>query len=134
MNCIKHPETASTGTCTGCAEPFCARCLVTIRGAAYCGECKGMAVDQDAIASAGSLGPCPEAKEALIYSIVGLFCFQVIVGPIAVFKAIKARSLISANPRLEGSGKAMFALVLGIVDTLLGILGILAMASKTGSY
>ncbi len=32
MNCIKHPESPSAGTCEGCAKLLGARCLVAMVG------------------------------------------------------------------------------------------------------
>lgn len=132
MNCIKHPESPSAGTCAGCAEPFCTRCLVAIKGANYCGECKAMAVGKDAIASAGSLGSCPEAGGALKYAIIGIFCFGIILGPIAISKALKAKKMIAENPRLEGSGKATAALIIGILDIILFVVGVAAKVASAG--
>jgi hypothetical protein len=63
--------------------------------------------------------PCKEATEALIYAIIGLFCCGIILGPIAIFKALNAKKLIQANPQLTGSGKATAALIIGI----LGVIG-----------
>ena len=69
--------------------------------------------------------PCKEAGEALTYSIVGLFCFGIILEPIAISKALKAKKMIQLNPRLAGSGKVTAALIISIVGLLLWILGII---------
>ena len=73
--------------------------------------------------------PCKEAKEALLYSILGIFCFGIILEPIAITKALKAKKMIGLNPRLTGSGKATAALIVGIVALVLWILGIIARIS-----
>lgn len=69
--------------------------------------------------------PCKEANEALTYSIIGVFCFGIILEPIAIMKALKAKKMIAMNPRLTGSGKATAALIIGIVGLILWILGMI---------
>jgi hypothetical protein len=74
--------------------------------------------------------PCKEASEALKYAIIGIFCFGIILEPIAINKALKARKMIALNPRLTGSGKATAALIIGFVALALWILGLLARVSN----
>lgn len=74
--------------------------------------------------------PCKEANEALTYAIVGIFCFGIILEPIAISKALKAKKMMQMNPRLAGSGKATAALVIGIVGLLLWVLGIITRATS----
>ena len=66
--------------------------------------------------------PCKEANEALTYSIVGIFCLGIILEPIAISKALKAKKMIEMNPQLAGAGKATAALIIGIVGLILSIL------------
>jgi len=70
--------------------------------------------------------PCKEAGEALTYSIVGLFCFGIVLGPVAISKALKAKKMMALNPRLTGSGKATAGLIIGIIALVLWLLSILA--------
>lgn len=128
MECRNHPGTVAADRCAGCMEPFCSSCLVSVRGRKYCGSCKVMAV--------GSAGPtavfeqaterCPEADEALKYAIIGLFCFGIILEPIAISKAMKAKRAIAMNPNLIGSGKANVAMVIAIIGLALWVVGIIA--------
>ncbi len=114
MNCKKHPAVVAKVACAACAEPFCESCLVEVKGQKYCAECKTAVIK--------GAGPestvCKEAKDALTYAIVGLFCFGIILGPVAISKAVKAKKLIQENPRLEGAGKATAAIIIGILATL----------------
>lgn len=127
MNCIKHAQSAAAGTCAACAEPFCDLCLVSVKGAKYCAECKTSALKGDSRAvNDGPVGVCTEASEALKYALVGIVCLGFILQPIALVKAIKAKKEIAQNPRLEGSGKATAAMVIAIIWLCLFGLGILA--------
>ncbi len=36
MNCTNHPEREAAGMCTYCGKPFCAECLVEVKGKMYC--------------------------------------------------------------------------------------------------
>ena len=69
---------------------------------------------------------CKEAKSALTYAIVGIFCFGIILEPIAFFKALQAKKLIKEDPRLTGDGKATAALIISIVSLVLWIVSIVA--------
>lgn len=59
---------------------------------------------------------CPEAKQALIYGIVGMFCFGFVLGILAVVKGIGAISSINENPQYSGKIMAIFGIILGVVD------------------
>ena len=124
VSCINHPDALTANRCVGCAESFCSKCLVTISGQAYCAKCKSLAVTK-APAIEGKVD-CPEAGEALKYAIIGIFCFGFILGPVAIFKAIAAKKVLAEDPSLAGSGKATAALIIGIIVTVLNVLGILA--------
>lgn len=39
--CYVHPDVETPLVCNRCRNPFCSQCLVDIRGASYCGWCKG---------------------------------------------------------------------------------------------
>ena len=64
----------------------------------------------------GDMGDAPDAKTALILSLVGLFCFGFILGPIAILKARSALQMIRMNPGMRGEGLAIAGMVIGIVD------------------
>lgn len=76
--------------------------------------------------------PCKEANEALTYSIIGIFCFGIILEPIAINKAIQAKKMIKMNPRLAGAGKATAALIIAIVGLVLWVLGLIAKVAAIG--
>ncbi len=129
MDCKNHQGTEATDRCAGCAEPFCENCLVNVGGQNYCGGCKQMAV-AGAPAVEAITETCKEAKDALTYALIGIFCFGVILGPVAISKAVKAKKLINANPRLGGSGMATAGMVIGILDLVFWVLGVAARVSQ----
>ncbi len=133
MDCINHPNVTAKGRCAGCAEPFCVNCLVTVGGNAYCAKCKVMAVTKQPVADSGTR-PCPEAGEALKYAILGIFCFGIILGPMAVYKALNVKKMIADDPRLEGGGKATAALIIGIIVCILWVLGMIAKVSGANAH
>jgi hypothetical protein len=128
--CRDHPDQTALDRCVGCAEPFCANCLVEIHGQRYCGSCKTMAVSGQPMMREEATMPCPEAGEALKYAILSLFCFGFVLGPVAIKKALEAKKMIEANPRLSGSGKTTAAIIIGTVSFLLNILGLIARLSR----
>ncbi len=133
MECKNHPTIAAVDRCSGCAEPFCPDCLVEIHGQKYCGSCKVMALQgQPAVLVEEATIPCKEANEALTYAIVGIFICGIILEPIALSKAAKAKKMIALNPRLSGSGKATAATVIGVVGLVLWVLGLLTRLARLG--
>jgi FHA domain-containing protein len=91
--CKNHPDVEAVDRCAGCAEAFCPNCLVEIHGQKYCGACKVMAIKGQPVAEEATI-PCKEAGEALKYAIIGIFCFGIILEPIAISKALKAKKMI----------------------------------------
>ena len=131
MQCKNHPDAEAVDRCSACAEPFCPNCLVEIQGQKYCGSCKVVAVQGQPMAPEMTM-PCKEAGSALTYAIVSLFCCGIILGPIAISKALKAKKMMDQDPRLTGSGKATAALVIGIVGLVLCVLVIIGRLSQLG--
>ena len=70
--------------------------------------------------------PCKEADEALKYAIIGIFCFGIILEPMALVKASKARKMMALNPRLSGSGKVTAAYIIASIALVLWVLGLIA--------
>src|SRR5512138_2197584 len=132
MDCKNHPSTPAVDRCTGCAEPFCGDCLVEIRGQKYCASCKVLAIQGQQVVVEEATIPCKEASEALTYAIVSLFCFGIILGPMAIVKANKAKQMIALNPRLTGSGKATAAIVIGSIALVLWVISIVARVATVG--
>jgi len=130
VDCLNHPGVEADTRCHACAESFCSNCIIMIDGLPYCGSCKIMAVKQKPEIAFTQQMPCKEAQDALTMAIVGIFCFGIILGPMAISKAVKAQQMINANPNLTGSGKATAAIVLGIIVTLLSVLGIISMVAQ----
>jgi len=68
-----------------------------------------------------------DAKQALIMSIIGIFCFGFILGFIAFRKASSALEIMdNYQVAPEKRGIATVAKVLGIVDIVLWVLGLIA--------
>ena len=131
MNCLKHPDRPSAGTCSGCAEPFCTNCLVTVQGKKYCADCKSMAVSKDGMAAtARGVQSCKEATWSLVLGIIGVLCCGVILGIVAIVLGVKAKNKIAKNPGMEGSGKATAGIILGIIGIIAHILIILLQVSS----
>jgi hydrogenase-4 membrane subunit HyfE len=130
MECRNHPLVTAVGRCTGCAEPFCENCLVEIHGQQYCGSCKVLALQGQAAPSVPTRGTCTEARDALIIAIIGLFCCAIILEPIALVKASKAKRMIAADPTLGGGGMATAAIVIAIAGLVLWGLGLIIRLSQ----
>jgi hypothetical protein len=124
VNCKNHAEVNAEKRCIGCAEPYCTTCTVEVRGQTYCADCKKMALT-DGVNSIphAALIPSGEAKESLTYALVGLLCFGIILGPMAISKGIEARKQMALNPQLTGWGKANAGIAIGSLSLVFWILG-----------
>lgn len=131
MNCKNHSNVEAVDRCAACAEPFCPDCLVEIHGQKYCGSCKVVAIKGQPVIEEEPTIPCKEAGEALTMAIFSIFCFGIILAPMALFKASKARKIIAADPRLQGSGKVTAAMVIGWCVLGLWIVGAFVKAAAT---
>ena len=74
---------------------------------------------------------CPQATTALKYAIIGLFCFGFVLGPLAIKNALEAKKIIALSPGMTGDGKATAALVIGVVDVLFFVIGMVIRVSNT---
>ncbi len=46
MKCTNHPEREASGMCAYCGKPFCAECLVEVKGRMYCKNDLGNVLDE----------------------------------------------------------------------------------------
>jgi len=76
---------------------------------------------------------CKEANLALIFGIISIFCFSIILGPIAIALGSKAKKILATNPHLAGSGKATAGLVIGIITTILGAIWLIVLIASLAS-
>lgn len=54
-----------------------------------------------------------EARTAMIISIVGIFCFGIVLGPIGIVLGSKAKNNMRASGNMQGEGMATAAVVIG---------------------
>jgi hypothetical protein len=71
-----------------------------------------------------------KAKSAMICGIVGLLCFGVVLGPIALGLGIKARSTLVQYGAPDGQGMAMAGIVLGTIDIIFALLYFLSLLAR----
>jgi uncharacterized membrane protein YqaE (UPF0057 family) len=75
----------------------------------------------------------PGVGGTLAMAIVGLFCCGIILGPIATFKARGMMQQMDATPGViyTNRGTVQAAFVIGIIATVLSILGIIYFATAS---
>jgi hypothetical protein len=62
---------------------------------------------------------CKDAPRALAYAILGVLCFGLVFGPLALALGQRARLAIAAEPRLRGAATARAAIAIGQVGLAL---------------
>lgn len=63
-----------------------------------------------------------QAKAAMICAIVGIFCCQVVLGPIGLVLGIMSKSTLNKYNVQEGQGFALTGIILGIIDLVIFVL------------
>jgi hypothetical protein len=64
---------------------------------------------------------CPEAEQALGLAVCSLFLVGPVLGPIAIWRGLDARSRIASSPYLSGAGMANAAILVGAVGIVLSL-------------
>ena len=98
-------------------EMVCPTCGDIVSGS-YCFRCRNLSATD----YTGPKQTLPEAKEALKYAIIGIFCFGFVLGPMAIVKGTNAKKAIAQDPRYEGEGMATAAQIIGGIVSLLSVL------------
>jgi len=93
---------------------FCKKTIaVELQICRYCGEIVSLDGQYH-----GSKKIAREAKQALLYSIAGIFCAGLILAPVAFKVAMDAKKHIANSPRLRGRGMAIAAQVIAVVNVV----------------
>ena len=104
---------------------------------AYAGT---MAVDQVAEQTVESAHPtvqvqaratAPGAVASVWCGVIGFFLFGFILGPAAIANAAKAKTVLGEHPdQYDGGGLATTGMVLGVIDILGAVFGLVVMLSQ----
>ena len=78
-------------------EMICPTCGDVVSGG-YCFRCRNLS----AVDYTGPKETLPEAKEALKFAIIGIFCLGFVLGPMAIVKGTSAKKTIAMDPRYDG--------------------------------
>lgn len=70
--------------------------------------------------------PIGRSGLAVAAGYVGLFCITILPSPIAVVLGIFALRDIKKHPQKLGTGRAIFGLIMGIIGTIILVLGIIS--------
>jgi hypothetical protein len=138
--CFHHDEDPSTTNCTDCRLPFCASCVVVVRGQTLCGPCKNFRL----AGSGQPRRPLPLAVVALVVSLAsgpvalilslagaGLFFGEGLIGvavtlcllagalpTCSLFLASMALKRIDAQPQTSGHSLATSAACCGLISVV----------------
>ena len=57
MQCTNHPQSEAKGMCTYCGKPFCAECLIEVKGKMYCKDDMGNVLDEAKMSGVSGSSP-----------------------------------------------------------------------------
>lgn len=107
----------------------CPRCGLTVTiGTPLCPACRAI-TSPDGLYH-GPLTNAPGAVASLVCGIIGLVFCQIVLGPIAIWQASRARAAMKNDPSLGGEGLATAGAILGVVDVVVFFLVLLSQLSK----
>jgi phage FluMu protein Com len=137
-NCLSYAHSKcwdEYGGCNqlGCREEtkLCPGCGREIRKSALkCRHC-GQYVDERIRIASGPKRQLKEASTALTCSIIGIFCFGIILGPVAVYNGVKALNMIQNDPQYEGRGKAIAGIIIGSIEILLTVIYVAGLIAQS---
>ena len=93
----------------------CPRCGLSVSlGTQLCPVCRAITTPDGLYH--GPKTNAPGAVKSLVVGLIGLVVCGIVLGPIAISSANKARQAIATDPSLGGEGLAIAGLVLGILD------------------
>jgi hypothetical protein len=108
----------------------CPRCgLVVTIGTPLCPACRAI-TSPDGIYH-GPKTNAPGATTSLVLGLIGLVVCGVILGPLAISSANRAKAAMAIDPSLGGEGMAATGKVLGIIDIVLFVVYLLIRVSAT---
>lgn len=120
--CVAHPQNASSVACTRCGDYICDVCKIHVEGQDFCPKCFELRVERAELRSLQRKFRLPAyALSCGIASLVGGACisfFAAIVGFLAIGVGIKALMSIRQRPALQGKGKAIAGIILGIISVI----------------
>ena len=124
MKCINHLEVDAVGTCIKCGKGLCIDCKREIAGRILCQVCADEILTQKTPPATAVLKEeAPGALLALILSIVGFFFspLAIVLGPIAIHYANKAKTALKQRPEMNGGNMATAGYIIGIIDIVIGV-------------
>jgi hypothetical protein len=73
----------------------------------------------------------PNATTAMVLGIIGIFCFGIILGPIAIVLGTNAlKEIERSGGAYGGEGQARAGQILGVIATVLSVLGIIILLAS----
>ena len=85
VECKNHRGIGAFDRCSECMGDFCYDCLIEISGEQFCRRCGAMMAKENVSIA------CKEASDALKFAIVGVLIIGIILEPIAIAKALRAK-------------------------------------------
>jgi hypothetical protein len=128
MKCINHYDIDAVGVCVRCGKGLCIDCKRELGGKIHCQTCADEIFTQKTAPPVTSPRPeAPGALVSLILSIVGFFFWPlgIVLGPIALHYANKAKAELRKHPEMGGGSMATAGFIIGIIATILGVIFVL---------
>ena len=140
MKCYYHPDVDAVTTCSNCGRAICQTDVVNMAGKIVCQQC--LATGKVTSSATPTIAK-PNNSLAMVsiglgvLGLAGCFCFGVfgsIFGVLAAIVGYIARKqIVTSQGTQEGMQLATIGMVLGVVETTLGIIAFLCLGGIYGT-
>jgi hypothetical protein len=120
--CSSHPANASVTSCGRCGVFMCGLCRIDVDGQTLCPGCFERLSSEGALASV-QVRFKDYTRMGQSLAVLGLLIwpFAVAIGPAAVYYGVRSILQKRARGESEGTGSAVVAIVVGLLQAVLGV-------------
>lgn len=136
MQCYNHLDNEAVATCKNCGKAICNACAVDVSGVIYCQDCLASQTTSTRQATKTNTLSIVSLICGLL-GLAGCLCGGAIGGilfgiPAVITGWLARKQLIEDRLEQQGSQLAMAGMILGSIEVVLGVLGLVLFGAAFG--